>query len=209
MTTFRKLVTSLALAGMTFAPAIAGAQTVSANTDTSATVVIEAPAGASVITPEQKKEWEAKKKELMEEIDKAHAAFTKKFELLKKLGALEGTSDEAKNGAKEEKKGKKHGEDRSELKGEGRSIVAKAQLVINTYRKSAQQADTQYKKSVGEARNKLMHALKEAVKAKDKDAGYRAIEAYFKSEDEAEAKRDATRIEARTKLMLELKAIFG
>ncbi|MEK7102338.1 MAG: hypothetical protein AAB579_02175 [Patescibacteria group bacterium] len=144
MTTFRRIVTSLALAGMTFAPAIAGAQTVSANTDNTATVVVV----------EQRKEWEAKKDEK-------------------------------------------------------RSTIAKVQLVINAYRKSAHQADAQYKKSAGEARNKLMHALKEAIKAKDRDAAYRAFEAYFKSEDEAEAKRDATRIEARSKLMLELKVILG
>lgn len=172
MTTFRKLVTSIMLAGITFAPAIASAQTVSVNTDNTATVVTETP---------------------------------------KELGRTRGEKHAELKGENRSTTAKLHSQDekRAELKGENRSIVAKVQQAIKAYRKSAQQADAQYKKSVGEARNTLMHAVKEAVKAGDKDAAYRAFEAYFKSEDEAEAKRDATRVEARGKLTTELKAILG
>lgn len=95
------------------------------------------------------------------------------------------------------------------LDNEARAIVAKVRLLINAYRKSVHEADVQYKKSVRDARNTLTHALKAAIKAKDKAAGYSAFEAYSKSEGEAEVKRDAAHAEARVKFMTDLKVLLG
>lgn len=106
-------------------------------------------------------------------------------------------------------KAKAGGDVFAKLDSDTRAIVAKVRQLVNVYRKSAHEADVQYKKSVHAARAKLTVALKAAIKAKDKVAGYAAFEAYFKAEGEAEAKQDAAHTEARTKFMTELKALLG
>lgn len=106
-------------------------------------------------------------------------------------------------------KAKVDGDALAGLDNEARAIVAKVRLLINAYRKSTHEADVQYKKSVHGARNTLTHALKAAIKAKDKAAGYSAFEAYSKAEGEAEVKRDAAHAEARVKFMTDLKVLLG
>ena len=92
---------------------------------------------------------------------------------------------------------------------EKKRVIRAAAQVWHEYRATVRNAEHLYKKSEHVARGVFTQALRVAVKAKDSAMAITALEAYFKSDAEADAKLDATRANARVKLMVDIKALFS
>lgn len=92
---------------------------------------------------------------------------------------------------------------------EKKRVVRAAAQVWHEYRATVRNAEEVYKKSEHAARGVFTQALRVAVKTKDGTMAITALEAYFKSDAEADAKLDATRAQARGELMADIKALFS
>ncbi len=92
---------------------------------------------------------------------------------------------------------------------EMRFMVRGVTKAWNEYRAKVKSAEKVYQKSEHTARVTLLQALRVAAKTKDGAAAVAALEAYFKSDTEADANFDATRIKARGDLVTDIKALFS
>ena len=213
MTLLHRVITSLALVGMTLAPVAASARGFSVKADNSASLKAVTALSVEKDDDEDKDEREesrAKKAALVAVAADTRAAIAARLEELRRLMLREFAEIRATIKADAEVSGSATTTATSTISVKARGqTVADVRHLINAYRQTVHAAEVQHDKTVAAARVTLQKELRAALEAKDKEDALAAFDAYMKTENSAEARRDGIRAEARTKFMTDLRALFS